>query len=440
MAISKPELIALRYVNGQPDPDQRPDQARVQWIKNNEPSTGATSEFTSDGVFNRPVAQVQDNALTLYVNAYNLKTCVDELVDTVNELTGDAGANFGERIQALESWRTTATQEINSLTFKIGQDGTVEGQSKTGLYADIQHLRDGQGFRASLDVRNPMVPSDSVRDDLWFIKGTVIGNKRNYDPNGNYNPDEYGTASGIFAETEQLRSSTTQLNGSVNQLNDRVVALEEASDVGAVEDLRADMGSRTDPDYTPGSTVFARLGSLELSTSNLGQVQTQQGDSLVDHTGRIEQLESSSVTVNNTLTAHSQELTTIDQTIGTWEASRGTIANFTMITRNDLTNLKAIVGTGAWATEPASIRYILNDVVVQLGDQGTSAAGDGTLWGYVNTYLKNTAPGSLTHTANRVTAVEQELDLSTLTGVTDKSSLLAVLQEVVNRIQALEAI
>ena len=439
MAIPKPEIMELRYVNGLPDTTLRPDQQRINYCKNGEAPTGASGDTVTDGTLNRGPVQIQSNVLTLHNNIKAHQDSIGVVIDAVNELTGGSGADIGQRLTDTETDVSNNKSQIENHTAIIGQDGTIQGQSKTGLYLNIQTNADNIGFRPVTDIKNSSLSDSSLRAEQWFIKSQLIGNKRNYDPNGNFNELQYPSSSGIFAE---LEANSTKLNQNIFTLNehaDRLTDLEENSAAGAVADIREDVGDRTETGYNPAVSILARLNlaenALVTNTQHLTDIDNQ-----LNVDGLVSDIDTLQVTVGNLGTTSSQHGSTIldiQDSIGDWTNLSGDIRDNIENNYNQVESVWSVLGTGAWASQTTTIRYRLNDIDLKVGELTDDELSD-TLLGYSNRYLKSTGNGSIFDHENRLIELANKTNTTALTDVTDKDSVIEVLQELINRIKVLE--
>ncbi|CAM0002050.1 fibritin neck whisker [Vibrio phage D479] len=433
-AIVKPVIQELRYVNGTPDPNQRPDQVRINWIKNGDPITGATGDTVSDGALNRPSTELQENILTTHNNTKAQQTIISELVDTVNELTGGNEVDFGTRITANEDDILALQENVVDIDLRLGkpEDTTAPDTPvpASGLFLRMANVETNVGIRNSGDLRNPTSHSESKWDDAWFIKEQLIGQRRGMDPNGNIAPGTNPT--GIHANIDSMSQLVTGIRTDVGTADGsgslflRVKALEDSSAVGDVTQIRTEIGQTGD---ATADTIYTRLTNLETDTSDLDTdltaltaTVTTPTTGLVDvvasHTTEIGTLQTSANDNTNTIT-------TVQQDIGNYDsgdAYAGTIKARLSAFDTGHTDLWNVVGRTAGDT--GTLNQKVSSIETQLGAQ--AGTDPNTLWWYGINH--DSAIGTLT---NRT-------DTSGLTGLTDNSSLLTSLQEIIDRIIALE--
>ena len=80
--INKLELANLPFVDGVPEADQK----RIEWIRNGDCLTAATTKYGHDGALNAAALGVQTNVETLEKNDTTTKDKVNEIVDSVNQI------------------------------------------------------------------------------------------------------------------------------------------------------------------------------------------------------------------------------------------------------------------------------------------------------------------------------------------------------------------
>ncbi|AJT61136.1 hypothetical protein [Vibrio phage XZ1] len=298
MTIQKPIIEELRYVNGQPDPSQRPDQTRINWAKNGESINGASGDTTSDGVLNRAGVQIQENVLNSHYNTKAQQSAIEELVDTVNELTGGGDANLGSRVSQNEFDIDVLEGQMTNVIDDIGVPSSVDVLA-TGLHKGIEDVEADIGVRNSLDIPNEVENNDTVRKDLYFIKRR-IGNDRNYDVNGNPSPSTNPT--GMKYQIEDLYNKTATINAEIGEnaiplsINGRLYELEQNSQVGSVDQIRDELGETADAD--PARPVYLRLDDAESSISdNASDIALLQQEVETPTTGLLDRVSANEVTI-----------------------------------------------------------------------------------------------------------------------------------------------
>ncbi|UPW39486.1 fibritin neck whiskers protein [Escherichia phage vB_EcoM_ESCO47] len=239
-------LVELPFVDGPPDVGQK----RIDWIKNDEEITGAETKYGSEGVLNRPIAEVQRNVEALVINVKAVAASLDtanadiEVIKDILDVSGDVEAlsQIGQNTQDIQSLKATTVihaDEINDIDERIDQ-----------IVDDI-------------GVYNPERDSvyRTVRNDLLWIK-TELGQYTGQDINGVPIPDNESTGMKrrIMTNTSVIVDQGIRLTDLENKF--------AGSDVGSlnieVEHLREEMGPRA-AFTTP---VYTRLGTIDLTLSS----------------------------------------------------------------------------------------------------------------------------------------------------------------------------
>lgn len=395
--IELPEILELKYVNGAPDISLRPDQTRIIFAQNGQPFTGAINELDDGGELNRAPSNIQFNVATVHDNIKLHHNVIGELVEAVNNLTGGEDSNLGQRLSLAEQNITSNRQIIDGHTASINTN-----------VSEIDSIKTNIGTRDILDIPAPTV-GDSVRSDLWFIKSALIGNKANYDPNGNYSPTSYPNASGIHGELSNIRQDVSDNTLEITNLNERVTTIEEITNSVEVQDLRHDVGERTEPGYDPSKSLLLRTYELENDTISLGIEINNINDQITGAGGLDERL-SSVEAINNTQNQSIDTLTTgldsVNTDLGTWTSLSGPVKEEIETLSTSDSQQWTIIGDSNWMSQPASLRFRLGSIETQVGSKQTDDASEDTIWGYVNTYLRQSGSGSITEHETRISTLE----------------------------------
>lgn len=390
MTIQKPHINELRYVNGMPDPNERPDQTRIGFMKDGEPIKGASGDTKSDGVLNRPSVHIQENVVTNLENTKAQQVTIEELVDAVNEITGSEGADFGSRITTNENKLVVHERQLDSIEFRVGTEKNDSipsvPQPATGLFKRVGDIETNVGVRSSQDVPNEIEKNISVRDDLFFIKRR-IGNDRGLDWNGNPSPTTPPT--GMKLQIEDLYNTTSAIKRDVGDdhiggtIKGRIKYLEDSSQIGATAQLRGEMGPRDDRD--PARPVYARLDEIEDAAGDLNAdvVELQDiiktpvvglVDVVADHQTEID-------TLNLTVGDNVSDVSDIQVDIGSWgDSYSGTIKGRQTEFNNEIVSLWNTIGSDDIAN--GTIRYRVTTLENSLGDRNNPAVG--SAWYFIN--------------------------------------------------------
>ncbi len=374
MTIQKPIIAELRYVNGQPDPSQRPDQTRINWAKNGESINGASGDTVSDGVLNRAGVQIQENVLNSHNNTKSQQAAIEELVDTVNELTGGGDANLGARVTQNEFDIDVLENQFADLQTNVGVASTVDVIA-TGLHRTVEDIEADIGTRNVNDIPNDVENNDTIRKDLYFIKRR-IGNDRNYDVNGNLSPSTNPT--GMKYQIEDLYNKTATINAEIGEnaipltINGRLYDLEQNSQVGAISDIRDEIGDAVDAD--PGRSIYLRLDDAESAVSdNTSDIALLQQEVEAPTTGLIDRVTANEQSISDTNTQvgiNVQATTDISADIGSYSVGdvyAGTVKARLSTFNTDISNLWSRLG--ATDAETGTISYRVTSLEASLGDR-----------------------------------------------------------------------
>ncbi|CAM0070609.1 fibritin neck whisker [Vibrio phage F86] len=352
MTIQKPIIEELRYVNGQPDPAQRPDQTRINWAKNGESINGASGDTTSDGVLNRAPVEIQENVLNSHHNTKAQQVTIETLVDTVNELTGGEDADLGTRISTNEYDIEVLQTQTTNIIADVGTPSNSDTLA-TGLHRTTEDIISDVGVRNPQDMPNDVENNDTVRKDLYFIKRR-IGNDRNYDVNGNLVPDTVPT--GMKYQIDELYNRVATVNQEIGEdsqpstINGRISELEQNSQAGSVAEIRNELGDSEDA--VEGRTVYLRLDDIESAQADIViDVTSIETTITAPDTGlmsRVQVIEGEQITSNAQLDANTLTISSVSSDIGDY--SLGDSYNGSMKARlsthsDDLSALWTRIGT-----------------------------------------------------------------------------------------------
>lgn len=432
--IVKPLLQELRYVNGTPDPNLRPDQVRINWIKNGDSITGATGDTVSDGVLNRPSTELQENILTNLNNTKSQQGVIETLVDTVNELTGGNETDFGARISQNETDIKALQEDVIIIDGRVGkpEDTSVPDVPvpASGLFLRASNTEANLGVRNAADLRNPTSHSTSKWDDAWFIKEQLIGQRRGQDANGNASAGSNPT--GIHANIDAMSGTLTGLRTDIGvadgsgSLFTRIKDLEDNSTVDDVTAIRNELGQTAD---ATNDTVYARLTNVETDVSDLDTDLTALTSVVqTPTTGLVDLVAGHTTSIDSLLLATGDNATnigTIQNDVGVYapgDSYNGTIKARLSAFDTSHTDLWNVVGRTAG--DAGTLNAKVNDLETTVG--ANTGADSSSIWWYV-----------LNHDST-IGQLNNGMDTSGLTGLTDNSTVLAALQEIINRVIALE--
>lgn len=393
--IEKKDIQALPFVDGTPDPSSRPDQARIDWIKNGECMSAAETEIGNEGSLNRGSVEVQQNVEQVQENVKTVKTSVDEVIEVVNrhsEIINQEGD-----LDLIETSKKH-TDEIETLNYAVVQiSDRVDVVEATA-----------NDNKAEIGVVPEHDTADrTIRDELEWQKNE-LGSYPGFDYNGMPDIDSRGTGVKLRVINNSMAISNHQ--GRINKLETEW----QISDVGSltkqVDKLRTEMGPESDK--MPGHTVYNRLtvgeGKIAGVQTQLKDVNTQIGITtfprpeantlinLVDlNANNISQVDSS-------LTDEKAKILILQTQVGDKDTPASIIGKQEFMTK-DIKELQDIVGK----SNSEGLRYSVVVLETEIGNDGT--------------------PGSL---KNRVLLTENEIrdlnvqldELNDILGVNGSSS------------------
>lgn len=357
--IEKKDIQALPFVDGTPDPSSRPDQARIDWIKNGECMSAAETEIGNEGSLNRGAVEVQQNVAQVQENVKTVKSSVDEVIEIVNrhsEIINQEGD-----LDLIETSKKH-TDEIETLNYAVVQiSDRVDGVSEIA-----------NDNKAEIGVVPEHDTADrTIRDELEWQK-TEMGSYPGFDYNGLPDIDSRGTGVKLRVINNSMAISNHQ--GRINKLETEW----QISDVGSltkqVDKLRTEMGPESDK--MPGHTVYNRLTTNE---SKIAGVQTQLKDvntqigittfprpeantliNLVD-------LNASNISqVNSSLVEEKSKILVLQTQVGDKDTPNSIIGKQEFMTK-DIKELQDIVGK----SNSEGLRYSVVVLETEIGNDGT---------------------------------------------------------------------
>lgn len=233
------DLVELPFVDRVPNPLERPDQRRIEWIRNGDCLGAAEHAADNSGELNRGPVQVQKNAVTLMENEKVISDSLKEIIERVNSHDDALGSigddNLATKLEELE-------EQVAPLDDKITQNSQnlfLVGEAVTNIVSRL-------GTKPLLDIHDR-----NLFEDVFWVK-KEIGNWAGKDVNDNDSPlttDPTGLKARIVAQGLGISSNER-----------RIVKLESdwiQSDVGAltseIQDIRGELGRVSD---APATTVY----------------------------------------------------------------------------------------------------------------------------------------------------------------------------------------
>jgi hypothetical protein len=364
------DLTPLPYVNGLPDEGQ----SRVNWIKNGEELTGASTKNGVDGNLNRGPVQVQQNVEVLDGNIVVVRDSLEQSNVRIKNVE-DALGVIGD---------VDVVKQIGINTYAIKVLQTDTGELKTtsedhGLR--ITHIEEDVGeYDPSRDsVYRP------VREDLLWIK-TELGAYPGQDINGMSVP---------LAPGRGLKKRVIDTAKATNDNSIRITELEKQfsdSDVGAltieVQYLRSEMGPRASAGI---DNVYVRLNKMNGSIGSLASDMENVLDS-IGYTNGVTNLYNRVVINEASITEINRKLSDgtvgliprvdlIESAIGK-DSQPSTINGRIKINRDEINALKAIVGADTSSGLRGQVAWI--NQVVGITESGQPAPSN-SLIGQITT-------------------------------------------------------
>lgn len=366
-------------------------QLRIGWIKNGERLSAASTQTSSDGVYNRAPLNIQQNVVQLDEDQAQSFLKINEIVDAVNIIQDNLGV-IGDN---------TIIDQINANSndiLAIKQDISKVETNLAGVLSLSESTSEKLGHRY-LDDNT----TRSVYGDLYWVK-TELGAYPGFDINGNSVPSSIGSG---------LKYRFSQVNQTVSLNTQRITALENSwaqSDVGQLTsdlyDLRMEIGNtnlgtgipiytrltaientlgggnddvdqiKIKIDFSNPVSIASRVALNESATSSLANTMNTPVTGVLSRLGAVEQ-KIGDVNTQNTIlhdiNRNTSNIATIAQILGA-DSSSGIQA--------DISDLNAAIGS---IGEPSSINgrlhilqtnhnqmsLSLNDVVSRVGDENS---------------------------------------------------------------------
>lgn len=364
------DLTPLPYVNGLPDEGQ----SRVNWIKNGEELTGASTKNGVDGNLNRGPVQVQQNVEVLDGNIVVVRDSLEQSNTRIK--------NVEDALGVIGDVDVVKQIGLNTEAIKVLQNDTDELKTTSEDHGlRITHIEEDVGeYDPSRDsVYRP------VREDLLWIK-TELGAYPGQDING---------MSVQMAPGSGLKKRVIDTAKATNDNSVRITELEKQfsdSDVGAltieVQNLRNEMGPRASAGI---DNVYIRLNKMNNSIGSLASDMENVLDS-IGYTNGVTNLYNRVVVNENAIVEINRKLS--DQTIGLIprvdliesaigkDSQPSTINGRIKINRDEITALKAIVGADTSSGLRGQVAWI--NQVVGITESGQPAPSN-SLIGQITT-------------------------------------------------------
>lgn len=349
------EIVELPFVDRAPNPSERPDQRRIEWIRNGDCLGAAEHAADNGGELNRGPVQVQKNATTLMDNEKIIQSSLSEIIERVNshdDALGDIGDdNLATKVQELED--TIAPMDATIKANSLGIFLTREMATKT---------KESLGTKEDEDINDR-----TAYEDLLWVK-EEIGNWAGRDVNDNHDdtkPDPSGLKARLVSHGLGISSNERRI---VKLENDWV-----QSDVGAltseVQDIRLELGLVVD---APQTSVYKWVKkadikhvAIDAEIQSLKDIVGGQGGQTLDE--RINQ--NTSNIANNTLDLNqaNNKIDILTATVGT-AANPQTVMGKLTKAEIDVMALKRVVGE----SEDQGMQKTVQDIANEIGSDGVA--------------------------------------------------------------------
>lgn len=226
-------------------------QHRIEWMKNGECLSAATTQTGHDGTLNRVPFAIQENVVRVDENAKTTVTKVNEIVTAVNDIKATLGAvGDGSVIDIVNQ----TIEHVKAVENNVGETARTV-QTAVDELAQVK-IKIGDRPAADPSTR-------SIYDDISFIK-QEMGAFPNFNINGA--PDAGNSGSG-------LKYRVMQNTAALNDHGQRILQLEsdwQDSDVGElttqVNKLRLELG---ESGLATQDNVYLRLRTNTRNIANL---------------------------------------------------------------------------------------------------------------------------------------------------------------------------
>ncbi|AWD90309.1 fibritin neck whisker [Erwinia phage Cronus] len=352
-------LLKMPFTDGVPEDVE---QKRIDWIKNGDKLTAASTKYGSDGRLNSAAYGINKNVETNTANDILIAAKINELTDGVNninsalEVSSDADIvkQIGINKTNIETLQTsTAKTEDDVETLQINADHTSE----------------------DIGVFNPELDSvyRTLRGDLLWIK-TEMGKYPAQDINGLTVID--GPASGMKA---RIMSNTDQLVKTTNRLTDLEQKVTD-SDVGTLTNnvaiIRTELGPTS---LATQRNVYQRLndGETDIASVKLDAASVKVAIGFTNSktiNTRVTDLETSNTKVTTTLYSDDGVVNSLEKlTVEVGSTSDPlSLTGKVATNQNDITSIYAIIGKDTSSGMRSDIAWINQQIgVTQEGGNPT---------------------------------------------------------------------
>lgn len=345
-------LTALPFVDRAPDPEERPDQRRIEWIRNGDCLGAAEHINDNKGELNRGPVQVQKNAVTLLENEKIIDSSIREIIERVNA-HDDALGSIGDDNLAVK------VQELEETVLPMSDDITA---NKLGIFLAGESIK-----KINTTIGTRPVEDKSERDvmaDLYFVK-KEMGNYAGKDINGE-DTLELNEPTGMKARIINNGLSIQSNTRRIKQLEDNWVS----SDVGALQaeilEIRTEIGQVGD---APDTTVYEWIKNTDsaqaVQDADILALKVAVGIDSGSPSTLDERISANTISINTNKTAIDETQASVDKlkvTIGDMTTPQGMEYRLGEAEKK-VTELNVIVGE----TDQSGIRGQIQDVMNEVG-------------------------------------------------------------------------
>ena len=346
--IEQLNIHKIPNVDGVPEDGQH----SINWIKNGECLSAATTQTGHDGTLNRVPVAIQENVVRVHENAKSTVEKVNEVVTAVNDIKVTLGAiGDGSVIDIVNQ----TIERVNAVEENMGETA----RTLQSAVDDVSEVKIKIGDRPASDNSNR-----SIYDDIAYIK-TEVGAYPNFDMNGN--PNAGNSGSGLKYRVMQNTAALNDHGQRINQLENDW----QDSDVGELTDsvnaIRRELG---DTALATHENVYLRLRSNTRNIANLSNeiVEVKKailfdavpdlGTKVTTLTANFEQLNNE---VNGVDSGIRPRLTSLENKIGTPQ-SAGSIDYRLTNAEREINDTKQIVGVSGADGLRGEVARISNNI------------------------------------------------------------------------------
>ena len=357
--IEKIKVKALPFVDGAPNPDERPDQARVNWMKNGECMEAASTDISNEGSLNRSGVEIQKNVDQVHTDLNKVNTVVSTVIDKVNAHSAILDQSDNQDLITTVKIHTDEIETLNEAVVQLdSRSDAIDAMAKA--------TKEDVGVVPEHDTADR-----TVRDELEFQK-IEMGSYPGFDYNGMPDPDSDG--SGIKNRLANVTMEVTNHQSRINELETNWASSDVGSLTRELNNVRSELGPRREAQM--GHSVYNRLDGLEASrdgkTKDIKDIHDQIGFSSFPRPGyptlinlideNVKEFADSKIELSEL----NQRVILVETSIGN-ETSTGSIHYNQKVFAADISDLYKIVGR----SNSEGLRYSVVSLQGEIGDNKT---------------------------------------------------------------------